>query len=410
MPLQGLLGILVIAGLAWLMSEDRRRVSWRLVAVGLAVQLAVALLFLKAPILGRAFQGLNAVVLVLEESTQAGTASVFGYLAGTNLPFEETAPGAAYILAFRGLPLILVMSALSALLFYWKILPFIVRAFAWALTRTLRIGGAEGLGVAANVFVGMVEAPLLVRPWLERISRSELFSLMTVGMATIAGTVMVLYASIIGDAIPNALGHILTASVISAPAAVVLAKIMVPAEGEPTPAELTAPDAYSSPMDAITKGTMQGVQLLISVVAMIIVLVSLVAIVNAILGLLPDMAGAPLTLQRGLGWLMAPVMWLVGIPWSDAPTAGSLMATKTILNEFIAYLDLPGAALGERSRLLVMYALCGFANPGSLGIMIGGLGTMAPGRRSEVVALGFRAIVAGTLATCMTAAVVSLFV
>jgi CNT family concentrative nucleoside transporter len=302
------------------------------------------------------------------------------------------------------------MSALSALLFHWKVLPWIVRGFARALSRTLRIGGAEGLGVAANVFVGMVEAPLLIRPYLSRISRSELFSIMTVGMATIAGTVMVLYATLVGDVVPDALGHILTASVISAPAAVVLAKIMVPATGEPTDARLVAPQPYGSAMDAITQGTTQGVQLLISVIAMIIVLVSLVALINALLGILPGVGGEPLTLERMLGWVMAPLMWLVGIPWSDAPAAGSLMAVKTVLNEFIAYLGLADSGLTERSRLLLLYALCGFANPGSLGIMIGGLGTMAPERRPEVVALGLRSILAGTLATCMTAAVASFFV
>jgi CNT family concentrative nucleoside transporter len=407
-PLQGLLGILFILGLCWLLSEDRRAVAWRLVAAGLLVQLLVAFAFLKVPLLSGLLESLNGAVLILEESTRTGTAVVFGYLAGTSLPFEETVPGASYILAFRGLPLLLVMSALSALLFHWRVLPWIVRGFAWALRRTLRIGGAEGLGVAANVFVGMVEAPLLIRPYLSRVSRSELFSIMTVGMATIAGTVMVLYATIVGSVIPHALVHILTASVISAPAAVVLAKILVPEQGEPTEARLETQDSHGSAMDAITQGTAQGVQLLISVVAMIIVLVSLVAIVNAVLGFLPAVAGAPLSLERMLGWIMAPLMWLVGISWQDAPTAGSLMATKTVLNELIAYLGLADAELGERSRLLLMYALCGFANPGSLGIMIGGLGTMAPDRRAEIVELGLRSIVAGTLTTCMTAAVASL--
>jgi CNT family concentrative nucleoside transporter len=405
--MQGLLGILFMLLLAWLVSERRNVWSWRLVVGGLALQFLIALLFLKVPLLVRGLTALNRVVLVLEESTRQGTSVVFGYLAGAKLPFEETVPGASYILAFRGLPLILVMSALSALLFHWKVLPWIVRGFARLLERTLGIGGAEGLGVAANIFVGMVEAPLLVRPYLSRTSRSELFSIMAVGMATIAGTVMVLYASILGGVVDDALGHILTASVMSAPAAVVLAKIMVPAQGEPTSAELVAPDEYSSSMDAITKGTMQGVQLLISVVAMIIVLVSLVAIVNALLGLLPDVAGTALSLQRILGWILAPLMWLIGVPWAEAASAGSLMATKTVLNEFIAYIDLSSSGLSAHTKLLLTYALCGFANPGSLGIMIGGMGTLAPDRRSEIVGLGLRSIVAGTLATCMTAAVVS---
>jgi CNT family concentrative nucleoside transporter len=410
MALQGLFGILFILGLTWVMSEDRRAVSWRLVLAGLTVQVFLAVVLLRAPLLSGFLESLNGVVLVLDDSTRAGTSVVFGYLAGTRLPFEESAPGASYILAFRGLPLILVMSALSALLFHWKILPAIVRGFAWALSRSLRIGGAEGLGVAANVFVGMVEAPLLIRPYLSKVTRSELFSIMTVGMATIAGTVMVLYATLVGEVVPNALGHILTASVISAPAAIVLAKIMVPARGEPTEARLGAPEQYESAMDAITQGTMQGVQLLISVVAMIIVLVSLVSLVNAGLGILPAVGEAPLTLERMLGWVMAPLMWLVGIPWSEAPAAGALMAVKTVLNEFIAYVGLADAGLSERSRMILTYALCGFANPGSLGIMIGGLGTMAPDRRPEILALGLRSILAGTLATCMTAAVASFFV
>jgi CNT family concentrative nucleoside transporter len=304
------------------------------------------------------------------------------------------------------------MSALSALLFYWRVLPFVVRVFSRLFQRTLGVGGAEGVGVAANIFVGMVEAPLLVRPYIAKLTRSELFSLMTVGMATIAGTVMVLYASIVGGVIPDALGHILTASVISAPAAVMLARIMVPERDAPTPGDIDTGEPYQSAMDAIVKGTFQGVDLLIKVIALIIVLVALVALVNIVLGLLPDAGTAPLTLQRILGWMMAPVMWLVGVPWSEAATAGSLMGTKTVLNEFIAYVDLaslPPGTLDERTRLLVMYAMCGFANPGSLGIMIGGMGAMAPERRGEIVSLGIRSIVAGTMATCMTAAVAGFF-
>jgi CNT family concentrative nucleoside transporter len=351
------------------------------------------------------------MVLSLEESTRAGTSMVFGYLGGGPLPFEEKFPGAAFILAFRGLPLVLVISALSALLFYWKILPLIVRGFSWGLEKTMRLGGAEGLGVSANIFVGMVEAPLFIRPYLAQMTRSELFTLMTSGMATIAGTVMVLYATILSRTIPEIMGHILTASIISVPAAVVISKIMVPETGTPTSGKIEIPQNASSAMDAITKGTVSGVQLLINIIAMLVVLVALVHLVNLILGLLPAMGGKALTLQRVLGLFMAPVVWLMGIPWAEATTAGALMGTKTILNEFLAYLDLsnlPAGTLGERSKLIITYAMCGFANPGSLGIMIGGLSTMAPDRRDEIVSLGFRSIIAGTLATSMTGAVVGL--
>jgi len=288
----------------------------------------------------------------------------------------------------------------------------VVRGFSWALQRTMRIGGAEGLGVAANIFVGMVESPLLIRPYLKDMTRSELFTVMTCGMATIAGTMLVLYASLLGGVIPDALGHILTASIISAPAAITIAKIMVPETGELTSGRLARADEYRSSMDAITKGTMSGIQLLLSVVAMIIVLVAFVQLVNIILGVFPDAGGRPITLQRLLGYAMAPVMWLAGIPWGEAATAGSLMGTKTILNELIAYVDLsnlPEGTLSERSRLILTYAMCGFANPGSLGIMIGGMGAMVPERREEIVALGFRSIVAGTIATCMTGVVAGLF-
>ena len=411
MVAQSIAGLLVFAGVAWLISENRRRVRITTVLAGIAIQLTVAFILLKLPVCRDFFISLNRLVLSLEESTAAGTSMVFGYLGGAELPFAEKYPGASFILAFRALPLILVISALSALLFYWKILPLVVKAFSWSLQKIMRLGGAEGLGVSANIFVGMVESPLLIRPYLTDMTRSEIFTLMTTGMATIAGTVMVLYASILSSVIPDIMGHILTASIISVPAAVTISKIMIPETGELTSGELTSPEPALSAMDAITKGTIQGVQLLVNIIAMLIVLVALVHLVNLILGLLPDVGGLPVSLQRLLGLIMAPVVWLMGIPWQEAPAAGALMGTKTILNEFLAYLDMsrlaPGT-LSPKSILIMTYAMCGFANPGSLGIMIGGMGTMAPERRDEIVALGLRSIVGGTLATCMTGAVVGI--
>jgi CNT family concentrative nucleoside transporter len=298
------------------------------------------------------------------------------------------------------------------LFFYWRILPWVVRAFAWCLTKTLRIGGTEGLAVAANVFVGMVEAPLFIRPYLPTMTRSELFTLMTAGMATIAGTVMVLYAAVLNSVIPGVMGHILTASIISVPAAVTIAKVMVPETAPLTQGGFKAPEGIQNSMDAVTQGTLQGVQLLINIVAMLVVLVAMVALVNIVLGWLPAAEGGPVTLQRVFGYLMAPLVWLMGVPRAECLTAGALMGTKTILNEFIAYMDMSRLAVGalsDRSLLIMTYSLCGFANPGSLGIMIGGLGTMAPERRGEIVSLGLRSIVAGTLATSMTGAVVGIF-
>jgi CNT family concentrative nucleoside transporter len=412
MIVRSIVGLLTFVLIAWLAGERRARVPVRLVIVGLGLQVVLGAILLELPVFRHVFLSLNSVILALEESTKAGTAVIFGYLGGDTLPFKEITPGASYILAFRGLPLILFVSALSSLFFYWRILPVIVKAFSWVLQRTLGVGGAEGLGVSANIFVGMVEAPLLVRPYLKSMTRSEIFSLMTCGMATIAGTVMILYASILGGVIPNVLGHILTASIISAPAAVTVAKLMIPETDPVTSGDLVLATETRSAMDAITKGTLQGIELLISVVAMVIVLVAFVHLINIILGVLPDAAGRPITLQRLIGYLMAPVMWLMGIPWHECLTAGSLMGTKTVLNELIAYIDLAHlqeGMLSPRSRIILMYAMCGFANPGSLGIMIGGMGAMAPEKREEIVSLGFRSILAGTLATCMTGAVAGMF-
>ncbi len=408
--LQSLFGLLVFVVIAWLCSENRRKFPWRLVAAGLVLQFLIAFLLLKLPVFQTGFLLLSYAVIALENATRAGTSMVFGYLGGGALPFKEAFPGASYILAFRGLPMVLLMSALSSLLFYWKVLPRIVNLFSLCLRKTFSLGGAEGLGLAANVFVGSVESPLFIRPYLQKMTRSELFTLMTCGMATIAGTVMVLYATILGEVIPNVMGHILTASLISAPAAVVIAKVMIPETEPVTDGVLVSDMSVNSSMDAVTQGTVQGVQLLIQIVAMLTVMVALVELVNLMLAALP-LSSSPLTLQQLAGYVFAPVAWLIGIPWHEAMTAGSLLGIKTVINEFVAYLQmaqLSPEALSSKSLLVMSYALCGFANPGSLGIMIGGLGAMAPQRRPEIVALGFRSLLAGTLATCMTGAIAAL--
>ena len=413
MVIQSVIGLFVFVFIAWLMSENRRQVRFKTMLAGIAIQLIVGIILLKLSFFRDLFLLLNRLVLSLEESTAAGTSFVFGYLGGGNLPFAEKFPGASFILAFRALPLILVMSALSSLLFYWKILPMTVRGFSWALRRTLKLGGAEGLGISANVFVGMVESPLFIRPYINQMTKSEIFSIMTCGMATIAGTVMVLYASILSAVVPDIMGHILTASIISVPAAVTIAKVMIPETGQPTTGELIPPEKASSAMDAVTKGTLQGVSLVFNIVAMLIVLVAVVHLINMMLGLLPDIHNHPVTLQRLLGYIMAPIVFLMGVPWTESLTAGALMGTKTILNELLAYLEMARIGkdlLSPKTILIMTYAMCGFANPGSLGIMIGGLGTMAPERRDEIVSLGFRCIVSGTLATCMTGAIVGIIV
>jgi CNT family concentrative nucleoside transporter len=407
-----LAGLAALVFASWLISENRKGVRWRLVAAGIALQVVCAGLLLLVPWVRDAVFSVNGALQALERATQAGTSFVFGYLGGGAPPFAEELPGNSYVLAFRALPLVLVVSALSALLFHWRILPAVVRAFGLVLEKTMGLGGAVGLSAAANVFVGMVEAPLVIKPYLARLTRAELFIVMVCGMATIAGTVMALYAAILGPVVPGAIGHILIASIVATPAAITVSALMVP--GEMTGEAGAMPERQdASAMDAVTRGTIEGVGLLIQIVAMLIVLVALVYLANAALALLPDIAGAPLTLQRMLGWVFAPLAWAAGVPWSESQVAGSLLGTKTALNEFIAYLDLakvPDEALSPRSKLLMTYALCGFANFGSLGILIGGMGAMVPERRGEIVGLGMKSIVAGTLATCMTAAVVGLFV
>lgn len=409
--LQSTLGILAILALAWLISENRRAVNWRQAGIALGVTLLLALIMLKVPKVEVVFGLINDAVNAIATATRAGTAFVFGYVGGGPLPFEVKEPTATFILGFQALPVVLVMSVLSSLLFYWGIMPPIVRGFSRVLEKTLDVGGAVGLSTAANIFVGQVEAPLFIRPYLAKLSRAEMFVVMTGGMAGIAGTVFVLYATILANAIPDAAGHIVVCSVLGAPAAILISFIMVPDPGERhTGGALgEVEQVASSTMDAIVKGTGAGLELLLNIVAMLIVFIALVYLANALLGLLPDVLGAPITLQRALGWVMAPICWLMGIPWAQAVTAGGLMGIKTILNELVAYLQLaalPADALDPRSRLIMLYAMCGFANFGSLGIMIAGLSTMCPEKRDEVVSLGLKSIVSGTLTTCLLGAIV----
>jgi concentrative nucleoside transporter, CNT family len=411
LQLQSAFGIVALLAIAWALGENRRAVSLKQTAIGLVVTLLTAIVLIKLPLVTRAFSAINDAVGAIADASRAGTSFVFGYLGGGTLPFDVKAPGADFILAFQALPIVLLMSVLTTLLFYWRVLPPVVRGMAWLLERTLGVGGAVGLSTAANIFLGMVEAPLFIRPYLSQLSRSELFLVMTGGMAGIAGTVLVLYATLLGPLIPDAAAHFVIASVLGAPAAILISLIMVPEISDKrTGGSLDDPDVdVASTMDAIVKGTAAGLELLLNIIAMLIVLVALVHLVNAVLGLLPAIGGAAISLQRLLGYVMAPVCWLMGLPWPQAVTAGSLMGTKTILNELIAYVDfskLPPDALDARSRLIMLYAMCGFANFGSLGIMIAGLGVMAPERREEINSLGPKSIISGTLTTCLMGAIV----
>jgi len=418
--LQALLGLAVFIGLAVLCSEQRRMLNWQLLAAGLGLQFLVAFVMFRFELLQALLNALNRVVVAIADATEAGSLFVFGYLGGdpSNVayPFSVDNPEATVILAFRILPLILIFTVLSAILWHYRILPFIVRGFSIVLRRAMGVSGAVGLSAAANIFIGMVESPALIRPYIKRLTRSELFVVMSCGMATIAGTVMVLYSVILGEMIDNALAHILTASVISAPAAIMLALIMVPTVAEDS-AQIAGGDAvdistdYHNVMDAIARGTSDGLKLTVNVGAMLLVFVALVALFNSALSLLPYSSDDPLTLQTILGWMFAPLVWLMGIPWQEAQLAGTLMGIKTALNELLAFLalvDLPAESLSDKSTIIMTYALCGFANFGSLGIMIAGLTGMCSERAHEIVALAPKSLISGTLATCMTGTIAGL--
>jgi CNT family concentrative nucleoside transporter len=403
------LGVFSLLLLAFLCSENRRQIPWRTVFGGVVLQIVFALLLIGIPGTNKAMFWLNDAANALHDATLTGTQFVFGYLGGGAPAFAETHPGASFILAFQALPLVLTISALASLLFYWGVLQRITAAFAWLLRRSMGISGPLALGAAVHVFVGMIEAPLLVRPYLARMQRGELFALMTCGMAGVAGTVMIIYASFLDPFVPNALGNILIASIISTPAGLAVAALMVPfAPSDRPEARLVIEDPPHSSLDALVKGTIDGIPILAAIIAVLLVTVALVALANGALGLLPDWGGAAVTLQRLFALPFRPVMWLIGVPWAETGIASMLMATKTVLNEFVAYLNfsqLPPDTFSPRSRMVLTYALCGFANFGSLGIVIGGLGAMVPARRAEIVELGFRTILSGTLATCMSGAI-----
>src|ERR1700732_1859239 len=410
--MRGLLGILFLLFLAWALGERRRgdrerRIPWRTVIVGLGLQATLAVLLMRLPPASHLLLLLNRAALALQEATDRGTAFVFGYLGGGALPFVETSPGASFILAFKVLPLVLTISALSALLYYWGILQAVTRAFAWVLRRSMGISGALALGAAVHIYVGMIEAPLLIRPYLARMQRGELFAVMSCGMAGVAGTVMVVYASMLGHVVADALGNILICSVISTPAALAVAALMVPFVPSEDRAEITVGEEPTGAFDALVKGTRDGVAPLVGIVTVLIVTVALVALVNMALGQLPG----GISLQGLFALAFRPVMWLIGVPWAESAEAAALMGTKTVVSEVVAYLDLaklPGEALGPNSRLIVTYALCGFANFGSLGILVGGVGAIGPGRRRATNQPGLRSIVSGTIATCMSGAIAGL--
>ncbi len=405
LQLQSAVGLGLLCLLAWALGGFRRGVRARVVLAGLGSMLGGAALLLWLPGMRQVFAAISNSIDVLTRATRQGTSLVFGYLGGGTLPFAETAPGASFILFFQALPLILVVGALSSLLYHWRILPLVVGALARGLRWAFGLSGACNLSVAANVFVGMVEAPLLIRPWLARLSMAELLVVMVAGLATISGNMLVLYAQMIGPYVPDAAGQLLTASLISAPASVLAGLLMLPETHHANAATAddgAAPPLYQSSMDAIMQGTADAVQLMLNIMGSLIVFVALVALVNAAL---EPLFG--LTLQMLAGWLFWPLAWAMGVPAAECARVAELLGIKLVLNEFVSYLQFAqsgGAGLGERSRLILTYALCGFANFGSVGIMVTGMVAMCPERRLDIARLGLPSLWAGSIACCMAGA------
>jgi CNT family concentrative nucleoside transporter len=409
---QGLIGLAAVLLLAWSLSEGRaNRPGWRWLGGALLLQLAIAVIVVRVPAVWAAVGVANQGVAAIEKATLVGSSYMFGFLGGAPLPFA-LAQGASppLIIAFQILPLIIVFSALSALLWHWGILKALVRGLSWALRRTLGVSGVVGLGGGGTLFLGVVESPLVLRAWFATMSRSDLFAIMAMIMATISGAILVLYASTLGNVIPNAAGHLIVASLISLPAALMVARLMVP--GQPQSTEPAEPDlAYDGAMDAVVRGAMEGVQLMLAVIGIIITIFALVALADQILALAPHVDGAALTLKRMFGWIFSPFMWAIGVPWDQATVAGALMGTKAILNEYVAYLDLaalPAGTLDPRSALIVTYALAGFANLASIGLLVSTIASLCPERRAEAAGLGVKSWIAGNFATLMTGAMIGL--
>jgi len=411
---QSLVGMVLILGLCWAVSEDRRRFPFKLALGALAVQVALVLLLFGAPAAQGVLRGVGKGVDGLGAAASAGAAFVFGFLAGgPDQPYLVNNPASLFVFAFHVLPVILVVCALSALLWHWRILKWITQGFGLLFQKTFGLRGPPALACAATVFMGQVEGAIFIRAYLDLLTRSELFMLLSIGMACVSGSTMVAYAAILKGVLPDAAAHVLAASIISAPAGVLLARIIVP----PDPIEKqrafdphVGDRTYGSSIDAVIKGAGDGLTVVLNVAATLIVFVALVNLLDQGLSLLPPIAGAPISIERVLGPLFTPLAWAIGIPWREASAAGSLLGVKLVLTEFSAFIQMShasAAALSNRSRMIMTYALCGFGNIASVGINVAGYSVLAPHRRLEVMSLIWKALMAGFLATCLTAAVVA---
>ena len=407
-----IIGFIGLILLAIPFSNNRKIINFKYIFYGIVSQLFLAAILLKVPLVINFFELMGNGVTILQNATSEGASFVFGYP-----PLDSSSVYRSLLetFAFGVLPYIIVMSCISAILWYWGILPFIVNIISKACQKLFNIGGPVGLGAAANVFIGQVEAPLLIKPYIHKLSNKELLILMTAGMATVAGSVMVALISIleVQFANVNLIQHFLTASILSVPAAIMYANIMIPSNETTDSNDEAAPKVYSSTMDAITTGTTQGSNIAVSVGTILIAIIALVYIVNSFLSFVGGYFGLDLSIELLLGYIFAPITWLMGIPWSEAIVAGELLGLKTTLNEFVAYpalANLEPGVLSERSKLITFYSLCGFANFSSVGILVSGIGSMVPERKNDLIKVSFKALIAATLASCMTGLVVGCFI
>ena len=407
-----LIGFIGLIAIAIPFSDNFKIINYKYVAYGILTQIILAVILLKIPLVISAFEILGNGVVILQEATIEGANFVFGYP-----PSDDTNPYRSLLetFAFGVLPYIIVMACISAILWYWGVLPFIVNLISKACQKLFNIGGPVGLGAAANIFVGQVEAPLLVRPYVSKLSNKELLILMTAGMATVAGSVMVALISILENSFinQNLIQHFITASVLSVPAAIMYANIMIPSNSITDFNESKVPKVYKSTMDAVTRGASDGASIAVSVGTILIAVIALVYIVNSIMGSISSQFGFELSIEIILGYIFAPIAWLMGIPWSEAVISGELLGIKTTLNEFVAYpalAALESGELSERSKLITFYSLCGFANLSSVGILISGITAMAPERKDDLIKVSFKALVGATLASCMTGLIVGIFI
>jgi CNT family concentrative nucleoside transporter len=412
---RGLIGIIAFIGLGWLLSEKKRAFPVRPVLVGLACQIGLAVLLTRVPAITAGFAAATHVVDAIQSASRAGSSFMFGYLGGGRAPFSLSDPSATFIFAFQALPAILLVGALSALLWHWKVLIWIVRGAAWVFGKLFGVSGPVGVSTSACVFLGMVEAPLLVKPFLPKLSRGELFIIMVDGLSVIGGSMMIVLGSLISAKMPNAFSHLLIASLISTPMAIGMARLIIPGDALATHEPIVLESPYRSSLEALTFGTLDAVKMVLNIAGLLIVFVALIALINMGLAALPFSnpahAGAPVTLGFLLGKLLTPIVWLTGTPISDLQTVGSLLGTKVAANEVVAYSDmmaLPAGALQPKSLLILTYALGSFGNVGSVAILIGSLSSMAPDKVGEVVELGFKALAAAFLTTCLTATIMGL--